>query len=200
MNIPSLVLPTLSTKTILIAVVVFFGLGSLTGFYFTQKYYAPKLEAANAEVTALNAKYSTVEQEKEDAIIAQAIAEKKANTPVKEVVQGTNTTSIQYVAKTSASDPDLAVTNEPATVSFSYNGQITKAKTTTTESGKTVDGKWVVTQQNSTTLNVDDIVNRQIANTILERDAKERVLERQKKQNLFWGIVGGATVGYLVNK
>ena len=44
-------------------------------------------------------------------------------------------------------------------------------------------------QETTATLDIDSIVNRQIANTILEKEKKERELERQKSQNLIWGIV-----------
>ena len=55
-------------------------------------------------------------------------------------------------------------------------------------------------QETTATLDIDSIVNRQIANTILEKEKKERELERQKSQNLIWGVVGGYVVGKTLKK
>ena len=64
-----------------------------------------------------------------------------------------------------------------------------------------------MTQSSSATLDVTNIVNREIANTILQKDAQIAKLEHEKKvnkrqgrQNTFWAATIGTTAGYLIAK
>jgi len=176
-----------------------FGSGAFVGWYFTHKYYAPKLTTLQTEYDNFKAEYQTTVDKGEQTIINKAIADKIAKKPVTEKVTNESSTSIEYTQKTSASDADISVTSTPSTIQLEYNGVKTALTTTDTSStSKTADNKVVINQQSVTTLNVDDIVNRQIANTILEKNHEEDVLKREKKQNLFWGAVGGLAIGYVV--
>ena len=57
------------------------------------------------------------------------------------------------------------------------------------------DGKVVITQENTTKLDVTDIVNREIANTVTKKDTEIKHLKREKKQSTFLGVVGGILIG-----
>lgn len=185
----------LDWKLVTIVALICFGLGALTGFILTKNFYKEKLNEVNTELTNFKAQYSTVIKEREEAIIAKALADQKAKTPVKEYVKGDTVTEIQYLPKESSSDADLSLTSKPMNLSFEYNGVKQPVNAVTSEGKQFVDGKWVITQQTQATLNVDDIVNRQIANKINEEEHDKAVLKRQKTQQTFWGTVIGVGIG-----
>lgn len=169
-------------------------------FWMTQKHYIEKYNALQSEYNSFKAKYSVIVEEKEAAIIAKAKAEKAAKTPVVEYVKGETVTEIKYVEKDSKDDATFEFNSKANPIYVSYNGQKEAIKTTTKDGKQIVDGKLVMNQETTATLYIDSIVNRQIANTILEKEKKERELERQKSQNLIWGIVGGYVVGKTLKK
>ena len=193
-------------KTYLIIALVTAVLCSLVTYHFTAKYYSAKYDTLNEDYTNFKAQYSSIVKEKEDAVIAQALAEKKAKTPVKELVKGDTVTEIQYVEKESKKDSGLEMTSTVDPVSVTYNGKTEELATKTTDGKEIVDGKFVVTQKSSTTIDIDAIVKREIANRILE-DENQRlllehdkdVLKRQKLQNTIWGTVAGVAIGRLTN-
>jgi len=220
----------ISAKIVIIVAMVMFILGGGLGVYFTYTHYNAKLEVANATITDLTAKYSEIEAAKEAAIIAKAQAEDKANIPIVVSDTDKTTTSVSYEAKTSASDADTVVntstlhkfeyngvlydipevkpTVKPTTTSngtTSVTGTSTNGGAATgTKTGETTStitgGKLVLTQQTVSVLNVDDIVNRQIADTVNKKDTQIRILKREKVQQTFWGIVGGVVVGKYIAK
>jgi hypothetical protein len=168
-------------------------------FAFTAKHYQAKYDALNAEYTAFKAKYSTIEKEKEQAVIAQALAEKAAKTPLKEYIQGDTVTKFVYAEKESKDDATVEMNSTVNPIVVSYNGKKEELPTTTTE-GKTIqDGKVVITQQTTSTLDIDSIVKREIANRILEDEHKQAVLKRQKTQQTGWGFVLGVVAGKLID-
>ena len=76
-----------------------------------------------------------------------------------------------------------------------------------TSESAVVGGTLKMTQSSSATLDVTNIVNREIANTILQKDAQIAKLEHEKKvenrqgrQNTFWAATIGTTAGYLIAK
>lgn len=172
-------------------------------YHFTAKHYEAKYETLNTEFTIYKASHPDANDTKtaEQTIIDKALNDKKNNVPVTENVGEETNTVIKYVPKETASDADVEITNTPKPVVVSYNGKTEELKTNTTESqSKTADGKVVVTQQSQATIDIDSIVNREIANKVLEDEHKEMVLKRQKTQQTFWGVVGGIAVGYLAHK
>ena len=191
--------PVLDWKLVTIVALVSFIVGVGLTAYLGHNYYEKKLAAVNTELTDYKSKYGATAQEKEKALIDKAIAEKKANTPLKEYVKGDTVTEIQYVEKTSSRDADLQMTTG-STVVASFNGQEMVLPAEDKKGMKLVDGKWVIDQQSKVTLDIDSIVNRQIANTILEKDHEIEVLKRQKTQQTFWGTVIGAGIGVLASK
>jgi hypothetical protein len=168
-------------------------------YHYTAKHYQEKYNALNAQFDAFKAEYSSVINEKEQAIIDKAIAEKKANTPVKEYLKGETVTQLQWVEKESKSDASVEINSKTNPIVVSYNGKKEELPTTTTEGKDIKDGKVVVTQQTTATLDIDSIVNRQIANRILEDEHKEKVLKREKTQQTIWGTVAGFVIGKYVS-
>ena len=168
---------------------------SVLTFHYTSTYYQNKLSTYQATHP------DTGETKEEKALIDQAIKDKQNKVPLTETVGQGTTTEISYQAKTSKDDADVEVTNTIKPVVVSYNGKKEELKTITSENQTTgADGKVVITQQSSAVLDIDSIVKREIANTILEDEHQKAVLERQKKQNAFWGAVGGYVVGSMLHK
>lgn len=187
-------------KYILATLVVALVFSGIT-YYYTAKHYQEKYDALNKEYTDFKAVYSDVVKEKEDALIAVSLAEKKAKTPLIETVKGETQTIIQYVEKESSSDASIEISSKQNPISISYNGQKQELSTTTTEGKEIKDGKVVVTQQSSATIDIDSIVKREIANTILDKDHEIAVLKRQKTQQTGWGFLIGVGAGaVLVNR
>lgn len=172
-------------------------IGIIVGWAITYNFYDAKLKDVTEQLNEYKAKYSTVQKEKEDAIIAKALADHKAKTLVKEYIKGDTVTKVEYVEKESSTDADLSITNPAPKVIMEYNGEKQELAAVTKEGKKLVDGKWVITQESSTVINVDDVVNRQIALTIEEKEHQKKVLERQKIQNGIWGLAIGYGVGKL---
>lgn len=187
-------IPSDVLRNVVVAIIIALVCSFVT-YHYTAKHYQAKYDALNAEYTAFKAQYQAIVVEKENAIIAKAQADKAAKVPVVEYIKGDTVTEIQYVEKQSKNDADIEITNKAKPIIVSYNGQKEQLPTTTTE-GKTIaDGKTTITQETTATLDIDAIVNRQIANRIAEDDHKIAVLKRQKTQNLVWGIIGGAVIG-----
>lgn len=188
------IIKAVNSKSIIIGLLVALILGIVIGGYFTHKYYAPKLVAETALVTDLNAKYSTAIDEKEAAIVAKAVADEKANTPVIVTAKGETVTQVEYVEKASSTDSDASLTTTAA-YKFEYNGTQYDVPTKTVATNNVKDGKLVLTQTTTNVMNVDDIVNRQIANTVLKSNHDIAVLKRQKKQDTVWGVIIGVGIG-----
>ena len=186
-------------KATAIVGLVCFILGVGITFYFGHNYYEKKLDTVTAELNDWKSKYGTVAEEKEKALVSQALAEKAAKTPVKEYVKGDTVTEIQYVSKDSATDADLQMTTKNNVVA-SFNGQEMTLPAEDKTGAKLVDGKWVIAQESKVTVDIDTIVKREIANTITEKDHEIAVAKRQKTQQTFWGIIGGAAIGALASK
>jgi len=185
---------TFDFKTVLIISLASLLIGVGVTYYLASGHYKEIVSDLKTELNEYKAKYSTTVEEKEKAIIAKAIAEERANTPIKEYIKGDTVTTIQYIKKESEDDADLEMTNKP-TVSFEYNGVRQELEVENKDGFKFVDGKWVITQETSTVLNVDDIVNRSIANTIDKKDNEIKTLKRQKIQKAVWGTLIGVGIG-----
>lgn len=192
---------TQGKKYLLLGLVLAMVCSALT-FHFTAKHYQAKYDALNEQFISYKTTHPDAdENQREKAIIDKAILDKKNNVPVTETVGSETKTIIQYVEKTSKSDADIEVTNKAKPITVSYNGKTSELATTNTEKQTTdADGKVVITQQTAATIDIDSIVKREIANKILEDDHDKAVLERQKKQNAFWGTVAGFAIGSIAHK
>ena len=165
----------------------------------------PKINEANAQLTAINNKYNEVFKEKELAKVQLALEKQKE--PEKLYVKGEDKTEYVYIEKEKASDPDVNITSTPQEIKVSYNGETYNLPMQKTSESAVVDGTLKMTQSSSATLDVTDIVNREIANTILQKDAQIAKLEHEKKvekrqgrQNTFWATTIGTTAGYIIAK
>ena len=168
-------------------------------YHYTAKYYQDKLDAVQTELTDYKAKYSASVDEREQAIINKAQSDNAKNTPVVAPITQASTATVSYEEKSSADDADVQVSNTTKPVVVSYNGITEALPTTTTQNKEIKDGKVVITQENTAKLDVTDIVNREIANTIDKKDTEIGHLKREKIQNTFWGVVGGFAIGSLAH-
>lgn len=179
--------------------------GLIVGGFVVYDHMAPKINEANAQLTAINNKYNEVFKEKELAKVQLALAKQKE--PEKLYVKGEDKVEYVYVEKEKASDPDVDITSTPQEIKVSYNGETYNLPMQRTSESSVNGGTLKMTQSSSATLDVTDIVNREIANTILQKDAQIAKLEHEKKvekrqgrQNTFWATTIGTTAGYLIAK
>lgn len=179
--------------------------GLIIGGFIVYDHMEPKINEANAQLTAINNKYNEVFKEKELAKVQLALEKQKE--PEKLYVKGEDKTEYVYIEKEKASDPDVDITSTPQEIKVSYNGEIYNLPMQKTSESSVVGGTLKMTQSSSATLDVTDIVNREIANTILQKDAQiakleheKKVTKRQGKQNTFWATTIGTTAGYLIAK
>ena len=179
--------------------------GLIIGGFIVYDHMVPKINEANAQLTAINNKYNEVFKEKELAKVQLAL--KKQKEPEKLYVKGEDKTEYVYIEKEKASDPDVDITSTPQEIKVSYNGETYNLPMQKTSESAVVGGTLKMTQSSSATLDVTDIVNREIANTILQKDAQiakleheKKVAKRQGRQNTFWAITIGTTAGYLIAK
>ena len=189
----------------LLPYVVCIFVGLIIGGFIVYDHMVPKINEANAQLTAINNKYNEVFKEKELAKVQLALEKQKE--PEKLYVKGEDKTEYVYIEKEKASDPDVDITSTPQEIKVSYNGEIYNLPMQKTSESSVVGGTLKMTQSSSATLDVTDIVNREIANTILQKDAQiakleheKKVTKRQGRQNTFWATTIGATAGYLIAK
>ena len=95
---------------------------------------------------------------------------------------------------------DVQIQNDPVKIAVSYNGKVEELKGSPNEKQKFENGKLVVDQTNVATIDIDSIVNREIANKVLEYEHMTQVKDRQKKQVGWWSGVGGFAAGYAVGR
>lgn len=186
-------------KILLLILVVGLISSGLT-YHYTKQHWSNKYDALQAQYDTYAANHPDSADDgptAEDKIIAKALDQKKENVPVKETIGTTEKTVIYYTQKESKDDSDVQVTNKPQSISVSYNGKKQEIPTTNTEGQSIENGKLVVDQKQSATIDIDSIVNREIANKILEDEHKQAVLKRQKTQQTIWGTVIGVGIGYL---
>ena len=179
--------------------------GLIIGGFIVYDHMEPKINEANAQLTAINNKYNEVFKEKELAKVQLALEKQKE--PEKLYVKGEDKTEYVYIEKEKASDPDVNITSTPQEIKVSYNGETYNLPMQKTSKSSVVGGTLKMTQSSSATLDVTNIVNREIANTILQKDAQiakleheKKVTKRQGRQNTFWATTIGATAGYLIAK
>lgn len=197
----------ISLKYTIIACIISILLAAGITFYLCDKHYTAQYNQLQTEFANYKSDVKQIKDKDEEETIAKALREKEENKPVTETTMSDETTTIEAVQKESASDADVQMTNTVKPVVISYNGKTQELKTTTTESqNKTADNKVVITQQTQATLNVDDIVNREIANRIETdnktiKDNKEKAAADLKKMNKEgnrksgWCFIGGVLAG-----
>lgn len=167
--------------------------------------YEVQVAELKAEINDYQIKYQAAISDSEEAKIA--LAKEKLKEPEKVYIKGDTQTEIVYVEKETPQDPDVQINQEPPSLTVSYNGEVqelpmqTKAESATSE-----DGTLKVNQSSNVTLDVTDIVNREIANTVLQKDAEiykqqETIkrLERQKVTSTVLGVIAAGAVGYALN-
>lgn len=191
-------------KLLSYVIVLVIGLG--VGYYLEYKHINPQLDQANKLVAMYEKEYATAKDEREAALIENAKLKEKE--PEKLQVEAKADTEIAYVEKAQESDPDVNIEDSPQEIKVAYNGEeynlpMKKVETSTNTNKGTV----VIKKESKATLDVTDVVNREIANTIMKKDAElekanyqNKVLKRQKIQNTAWGIVGGLAVGYAAGR
>lgn len=197
----------ISLKYAIIACIISIIIAAGLTFYLCDNHYTAKYNQLQSEYNDYKAKTVDIVNKDEAATIAKAEAEKAQNKPITETATTEATTTIEAVQKDSSNDADVQVTSNPKPIIVSYNGKQQELKTTTTESQtKTADNKVVITQQTQATLNVDDIVNREIANTVdnykatikaNDEKAKSDIKKMNKEGNKksAWCLVGGVLIG-----
>lgn len=180
-------------------------IGLIVGGFIVYDHMNPKLIEANTQLNALNSKYNDTIKEKEIAKIQLAMEAQKE--PEKLYIKGEDKVEYVYVEKEKASDPDVNIVSTPQEIKVSYNGETYDLPMQRTSESSVNGGTLKMTQSSSATLDVTDIVNREIANTILQKDAEIAKLEHEKKvatrqgrQNTFWATTIGTTAGYLIGK
>lgn len=167
--------------------------------------YEVQVAELKAEINDYQIKYQAAISDTEEAKIA--LAKEKLKEPEKVYIKGDTQTEIVYVEKETPQDPDVQINQEPPSLTVSYNGEVQELPMqTTTESATSEDGTLKVNQSSNVTLDVTDIVNREIANTVLQKDAEiykqqETIkrLERQKVTSTVLGVVAAGVVGYALN-
>ena len=167
--------------------------------------YEVQVAELKAEINDYQIKYQAAISDTEEAKIA--LAKEKLKEPEKVYIKGDTQTEIVYVEKETPQDPDVQINQEPPSLTVSYNGEVKELPMqTTTESATSEDGTLKVNQSSNVTLDVTDIVNREIANTVLQKDAEiykqqETIkrLERQKVTSTVLGVIAAGAVGYALN-
>lgn len=167
--------------------------------------YEVQVAELKAEINDYQIKYQAAISDTEEAKIA--LAKEKLKEPEKVYIKGDTQTEIVYVEKETPQDPDVQINQEPPSLTVSYNGEVKELPMqTTTESANSEDGTLKVNQSSNVTLDVTDIVNREIANTVLQKDAEiykqqETIkrLERQKVTSTVLGVIAAGAVGYALN-
>ena len=167
--------------------------------------YEVQVAELKAEINDYQIKYQAAISDTEEAKIA--LAKEKLKEPEKVYIKGDTQTEIVYVEKETPQDPDVQINQEPPSLTVSYNGEVKELPMQTkTESATSEDGTLKVNQSSNVTLDVTDIVNREIANTVLQKDAEiykqqETIkrLERQKVTSTVLGVIAAGAVGYALN-
>lgn len=167
--------------------------------------YEVQVAELKAEINDYQIKYQAAISDTEEAKIA--LAKEKLKEPEKVYIKGDTQTEIVYVEKETPQDPDVQINQEPPSLTVSYNGEVQELPMQTkTESATSEDGTLKVNQSSNVTLDVTDIVNREIANTVLQKDAEiykqqETIkrLERQKVTSTVLGVIAAGAVGYALN-
>lgn len=181
--------------------VVGFGIGA----YMYYDHYKPELDETKQELKLIRLKYDSAINEKEEAKIKLALEEQKKNAEVG--LNSKNTISCTYTAKNNQYDPDVVVNEPKQCINIAYNGKVERLPMKQTKvTTKNANGTLAITQEALIVLDVTDIVNREIANYVLNTDNKiielkhdVKVRERQIKQHTFWASIAGAAVGALVD-
>lgn len=183
-------------------IIIGFILGILIGAGAMWFYMHGEVNDLEEQVNNLKTEYATSIDEKEKALADLALEQLKE--PEKIYIKGDTVVETKYVEKTSSDEADVDITNPPPTIKLAYNGkeEVLKMQTSGDSVDKNPDGSLKISQSSEIKLDVTDVVNREIANTILQKDSEiERlnhelkVKDRQNIQGKFWAGVAGIAVG-----
>jgi hypothetical protein len=202
---------TITLKNTVIACLISFLIGALISGIAVYKIYDSKYNTLKTEYNNYKQDTDSIRSDYESKLIDKAVKDNEANKPAKELIENTYAGEISYVPKTSKNDSDVDVSYDVKPILISYNGKQQSLTTSNTESQAKEDNKIVIKQQSQATLDVTDIVNREIANTIdknkkelqrtMDEDNKKiETLKREKRQNASWTLLGGLALGYILHK
>lgn len=161
---------------------------------------------ANAALEAANKQIETLTKQNGDLAVQLAKAKKDY---MELGTKSTTNTVVHYVEKSSPNDADFQVNKQPPKVVVNAGDGVTYDMTPEVKSGQVIkDGKVVLTEDNTLTLDVEKIVDARFKDKVqaieakhkLEMDNKNaeldkvnRVLKRTRKQRDFY--VGTAIIG-----
>ena len=94
--------------------------------------------------------------------------EKQVQVPVEVPVAVKGDTEIRYIEKTSPSDSDIEIRQEPPQISMKYNDEEYKIDGVKGETQKFENGKLDVKQSSTATLDVTPIVDREVTKAVTE--------------------------------
>lgn len=94
--------------------------------------------------------------------------EKQVQVPVEVPVAVKGDTEIQYIEKTSPSDSDIEIHQEPPQISMKYNDEEYKIDGVKGETQKFENGKLDVKQSSTATIDVTPIVDREVTKAVTE--------------------------------
>lgn len=94
--------------------------------------------------------------------------EKQVQVPVEIPVAVKGDTEIRYIEKTSPSDSDVEIHQEPPQISMQYNDKLYRIDTLKDEEQKFEKGKLDIKQSSTATLDVTPIVDREVTKAVSE--------------------------------
>lgn len=183
-------------------IIIGFIVGILIGAGAMWFYMHGEINELEDQISTLKTECTINIDEKEKALTELALAKNKE--PEKIYIKGDTIVETKYIEKTSPDEADVDIVNPPPTIKLAYNGkeEILEMQTDKNNFDKNIDGSLKISQSSEIKLDVTDVVNREIANTILQKDSeierlthKLKVKERQNIQGKFWAGVTGVVIG-----
>ena len=130
--------------------------------------------------------------------------EKQVQVPVEIPVAVKGDTEIRYVEKTSPSDSDVEIHQEPPQISMQYNDKLYRIDTLKDEEQKFDKGKLDIKQSSTATLDVTPIVDREVSVALDEQskqlnDEFHKDLKKEKRESVLNGFIVGAAVATAIS-
>lgn len=189
----------MSTKKLIILILVTALISFSTGYYISYDKFSTVNSGIKKELEDFKSLYKNSILEKEAAIIAKAKAESKK--PETIYIGASSTSDIVYKEKENVNDPDVKINSSAPSLKLQYNSKIYDLNPIKTNNQVDFKGGTLVANQKAEfNLNITDVVNREINYTLMQKDKEIAILKRQKNQNLFWGIIGGAATGAIIKQ
>ena len=130
--------------------------------------------------------------------------EKQVQVPVEIPVAVKGDTEIRYVEKTSPSDSDVEIHQEPPQISMQYNDKLYRIDTLKDEEQKFDKGKLDIKQSSTATLDVTPIADREVSVALDEQskqlnDEFHKDLKKEKRESVLNGFIVGAAVATAIS-